>query len=495
MTIKTVTNADTGTADIVGGDDWDAAATLLNAYTSAPDFANYNIYRSGSTYYYRNGTTKTITSNADASLLIQDVLTAINTTGGVISFSGDNFQIDDPLDIATVAVTSVKPIYIFGVPTTQRTTGTVLEATSSFPTNRAIIETSGATDGSDKTAQLYIRGLAFASTQIPTLNVNGIKFDVDSVRVQRALTIKDCFFQYMYKGINLIGGIWWSLFDNIHFSAFNASYIGHSDILLERGTHAGAANVWPKYNMFSNINVLRNPGELPSSLNIQDGSYNTFINYTIDGWKLTDCAWLFQNAHTFSVSSNTMYNPSFIDPQLPSPNNTRAAIVFDGAGVLDNHVYCGSIPRNRTYSVAFVNSPVRNMVEAKGYWGEALAINDAGAGADNTVTVLTGQETSTTPAKPTITGAAGLIKIIDRRKGFAIDGLSATQSGNGSTTVFNIAHGLYAAPLYADAKPYTTDSLGSFTTTSDATNVILTYSVPPPSGTNNLRWYWRADCY
>lgn len=428
--------------------------------------------------------------------MIQSVLTAINTTGGIINLSNDNFQIVTPLDIATQAVASVKPIYIFGVPATQRSAGgTVLEATSAFPTNRAIIETSGATDGSDKTTQLYIRGLNFASTQFATININGIKFDVDSVRVQRTLTMKDCFFQYMYKGINLIGGVWWSLIDNIHFSGFNAGYVGHSDILMERGNHTGVANVWPKLNMISNVNVLRNPGEIANSLNVQDGSYNIFNNYTIDGWHITDSAWLFQNAHTGSVGSNTMYNPLFIDPQLPSPDNTRGAVVFDGTGTYANSVYCGSIPRNRTYNISFLNGSYRNIIETKGYWGESLAINDTGGGADNTVKVLPGHYTGSSPIKPTVTGAAGFTKIIDHRKGFAVDGLSATQSGNASTTIFNIAHGLYVAPLYAHAEPYTTDSLGPFTTTSDATNVIITYSIPPPTGTNNLRWYWRADCY
>jgi len=71
-------------------------------------------------------------------------------------------------------------------------------------------------------------------------------------------------------------------------------------------------------------------------------------------------------------------------------------------------------------------------------------------------------------------------------------GLSATQSGNGSTSSFNIAHGLSKAPTYAIATAQTQDAIGPLWVTSDATNITINYATPPRSGTNNLRWYWRA---
>ena len=494
MVIKTVSNSDVGTSDVVGGDDWDAVASIINNYTATPDFATYFIYKTGSTYYARNGLTKVITSNADASTLIQSVLTAMNTTGGIIQFTQDNFQLVTPLDIATATFSSVKPIIMIGVPTTWRANGTVLEATSAFPTDRALIETSGGTDGANKGAALYIQGINFVSQQYASINVNGIKFEVDTDSVQRALVVRDCYMQYLYRGIDLIGSVWWSQFNNIHFSAFNATYVGDCDIKLSRGAHANVKNFWPKFCEFRNISVVRSPGSVVASLNIQDGGYNTFYNYSVDGYKYTDAVFLFQNANTNSCEANIMYNPSVIDMVAPSPDNTRGCVVFDGAGVFGNAIYAGQLPKNMTYAIGYKNSPYRNYVQTKGFWGTSLAIDDTSTGADN-VLVITPGDSSSTPAKPTITGAAGLTKIIDHRKGFAADGLSATQSGDGTTKVFNIAHGLYAAPAYALATAYSTDSLGSFTTTSDATNVIITYSVAPPSGTNNLRWYWRADDY
>lgn len=69
---------------------------------------------------------------------------------------------------------------------------------------------------------------------------------------------------------------------------------------------------------------------------------------------------------------------------------------------------------------------------------------------------------------------------------------SATQSGNASTTVFNIPHGLTTTPSNVVIEPNSVDALGDFTWTVNATNIVLTYQVAPPSGTNNLTWNWIA---
>lgn len=69
----------------------------------------------------------------------------------------------------------------------------------------------------------------------------------------------------------------------------------------------------------------------------------------------------------------------------------------------------------------------------------------------------------------------------------------STASGNGATTVFTIAHGLGALP------GYTFISVGACGTgilaakaDSDATNITVTFSGPPSSGTNNVIIYWRV---
>lgn len=63
-------------------------------------------------------------------------------------------------------------------------------------------------------------------------------------------------------------------------------------------------------------------------------------------------------------------------------------------------------------------------------------------------------------------------------------------SGNGSTTVFNIAHGLGSNPSYAF--PVCSSLTTAFTYTTDSTNIVITFSTAPPSGTNNVVVYWQV---
>ena len=68
-----------------------------------------------------------------------------------------------------------------------------------------------------------------------------------------------------------------------------------------------------------------------------------------------------------------------------------------------------------------------------------------------------------------------------------------TASGNGSTTTFNIAHGVGATPTYAIVSVAASGSTNldySYTLTS--TNIVVVFSTAPSSGTNNVVIYWIA---
>jgi hypothetical protein len=69
----------------------------------------------------------------------------------------------------------------------------------------------------------------------------------------------------------------------------------------------------------------------------------------------------------------------------------------------------------------------------------------------------------------------------------------ATFSGDGSTKVFNIAHGIGATPGFISAEPASDHALGEFKRSKDATNIIITYAVAPPTGTNNVVLEWGAS--
>jgi len=68
----------------------------------------------------------------------------------------------------------------------------------------------------------------------------------------------------------------------------------------------------------------------------------------------------------------------------------------------------------------------------------------------------------------------------------------ATFSGDGSTTVFNIPHGLPSTPTKYGVSPLTPDADADRTITADATNIIVTFSAAPPAGTNNVKFGWWA---
>lgn len=86
--LKIVTNADVGTADIVGGDDWDAMATYVNdvsLHNVKP--SSYIINKEGSTTYARSGLDNSILSqNSDSSVVIQAAINAL-TSGSIVTGS------------------------------------------------------------------------------------------------------------------------------------------------------------------------------------------------------------------------------------------------------------------------------------------------------------------------------------------------------------------------------------------------------------------------
>ena len=77
------------------------------------------------------------------------------------------------------------------------------------------------------------------------------------------------------------------------------------------------------------------------------------------------------------------------------------------------------------------------------------------------------------------------------------DGL-AVFSGNASTTVFNIPHGIVNAagngivPGYFDVNGLDAVSIAAKTVTATTTNIVVTFSAAPASGSNNINLRWVA---
>jgi hypothetical protein len=68
----------------------------------------------------------------------------------------------------------------------------------------------------------------------------------------------------------------------------------------------------------------------------------------------------------------------------------------------------------------------------------------------------------------------------------------ATFSGDGFTTEFSIAHGITGTPNFV-IQPVGDDAAGEYSVTANATYIIITYNVAPPTGTDNVVFDWNAN--
>src|SRR6185503_2041385 len=69
---------------------------------------------------------------------------------------------------------------------------------------------------------------------------------------------------------------------------------------------------------------------------------------------------------------------------------------------------------------------------------------------------------------------------------------TTTKSGDATTTTFTQAHGLGSTPGFFTVVPTSADADSDFFLTADATNITINYPFPPPTGTSNLTYVWRA---
>jgi len=70
---------------------------------------------------------------------------------------------------------------------------------------------------------------------------------------------------------------------------------------------------------------------------------------------------------------------------------------------------------------------------------------------------------------------------------------TATFSGDGSTTDFNIAHGLVETPTVVHLEAKTSDAAGDKYWEADDTNITVHFITSPPTGNNNVILSWKAE--
>jgi len=494
MTLKVVNNSDPGTADTVGGNDWDQMAAIINGTDSTTNILRspytYLVYKSGSTYYAQNGATKAIDySGSVADVVIQSAITAIAalSRGGTIMFSGEDFPITTPL-LFPGNTSSGKVFSLVGLPQNSRVFQTVFSAASSFPNNRYLFETTDVDPASAKSVSIFLKDFAAYNINFATLNAGLLKYEIDNTSVTRAIQMDNIYGQYLWRGIHLIGGVWWGVFNNVQFNSSNTSFTGDADIIMEQGSHTTGGNPWPKFNKFTNTFIDHGGGTMTNSLKMVDGGYNTFDNYDIEGSKYTQAPWALTGQCTF----NNFQHINFLDAITPTPDVRVASLYLTGSNCYYNIFRNSKLPQY-PYSVAIKSGAFRNDIELTAFWGTAASVDDSGSGIENVIRLTPSATTAATAqAKITTTGGAGNLRVIDARKGAVTQGTS-TQSGDSSTTAFNIAHGCFATPGFFVVHPTSADARGTPSLSATSTNIVLTYPVAPPTGSSNLTWEWKAE--
>lgn len=105
---------------------------------------------------------------------------------------------------------------------------------------------------------------------------------------------------------------------------------------------------------------------------------------------------------------------------------------------------------------------------------------------------LTNKSTDGTFASPSNTSYPTTQAIVTYFTANASKTGNNVQSGNGTTTSFNIPHTLGVNPSYFNVVAISQAAGNIAYITSNSTNITVYYSVAPITGTNNLSWNWIA---
>jgi hypothetical protein len=471
----------------------------LNTFPNSAERANITFYLAGTTYKYKHWGNGLTVSNSDFSTLINGVMSSFASVGGYFTFLGHLFTLTAPISVPTQF--DARSFTFQGVYSNIRNLGTTfLFDPTTFPTGRGAFEALAA-NGTQYTPSINASDMFFWNTNpnrtdAATYKINTEAFIIESDRIGDTSTVGNIFqrinTQNMYRGIHMKGGVYGVAIRDCSFNdVSSATFLFDSDIYAERGGHLLAGNS-PRNIYISNV-FNAHAGLLTASLYLSEGGYTVINNYIVDGTKYT-------KAPIYLDNSNTIVATGFkvLDLNSASPSGVLGTCVFDNGSYQNQFMACGFPQMNNSpnnYSVAFLNGSHDNTVQVM-HFGAIPRINDAAGTAYNYIEMI-GDTNPASDLKLLSAQNFANIRVRDFRKGARARGLSATQSGDGSTKVFNIAHGCFAGvtPAYVMVQPALAAAEGNFILSADGTNIIITYPIAPQSGTNNLQWYYNAEVY
>lgn len=490
--LKIVTNADSGTADIVGGNDWDDMAGKVNRYMNSYDPYNYHIYKTGTTFYAKNGLTKVIdSSNSSADVVIQAAMDQLTGNGGVISLAPNTeFVLNTPLVLPQSDNTNNNQYRIFGYGSGwfQQTNTTLSPSNDSGTwTGRAMIECKPSIGGAKRSA-LRMRGVSFYNPYFTTFNVGGIDLRNDTNTRFGHIVLEDLGFRYIGRGINIQGYAYHAIMRDFNFTDANSSFAGEYCMKIEQGGYPDK----PDFLYVDNVHTSF-IGSQTNEFYIES-NYSNFSNFHTDGWTYTECPFKIvnSNANLFHMIGGTDLNGA------SGTATTALYLTCTGSGTTRGNKFTkllmAAYPPSGTRRTVLIDHAncTNNYIELEHFGSNDIRIDET-AGDQNVFALMPGFHSGFTQAKPIITTIQATSRVIDFR-GAAVTRGTATKSGDGVTTAFTIAHGCYAAPSYFYVMPTSGDARSNHILSADATNITVTYAshLPPPSGSSNLTFVWEA---
>ena len=470
------------------------------------DIKKFRVFLVGANTYITNEDGRVVQGpNTDTADAVNDQM-AIMGFGQVFEFEFDAgaFTIEQPIIFPSVTkgVANIKKVFMRGhsqvgmrIGTTGVGTPTVLIPSATFPTQRYIFELNNLT-GTGKTGYVDIDGFGFTNAaNFTTREVGFVKLEADDGHGYNDFNVANCYLNYPWRAIHLIGQIWQGTFHHIQTHEFNASFVGDCVIILEDGGHSGFNNQTPKRNIFRDINLMHANGQYESGIKIKSGAYNLFDSIYIDGQKYEVAAIELNNTDALTIASNTFQNVTVLDLGVegsPTPDNRKGALYLAGTATFDNVFRNMKLAPWPSVTVKLEGTGVqRNDIEIASYWGANAAVTDTGTDGTNTIRVMGGHLAGGSDVKITHTGA--MSRVIDTRRGASRRGAFSI-AADGVQTIFNIPHGCFTGAIpFPLAVAGSTNAKGDFFVTANATDIVVTYNTPPPAGTLILRW--NAEVY
>ena len=467
------------------------------------DIKKFKVFKVGATTYITDGFGRKVQDDTDTAQAVMDQMALMAATQVYIfEWDGGPFTIEQPIVLPSVTkgIPNIKKVYMKGqAPVGFRVltgTPTVLIPSAAFPNQRYIFELNNLT-GTGKTGYVDIDSFAFSNSANIAAGpeVGFVKFEADDGHGYDDFAVRNCYINYPWRAIHLIGQIWQGTFEHIQTHEFNATFVGDCVIILEDGGHSGFNNQTPKRNVFRDINLMHANGQYESGIKIRSGGYNLFDSIYIDGQKYEVAAIELNNTDTLDISSNTFQNVTVLDLGVegsPTPDNRKGALYLAGSGTYDNVFRNMKLAPWPSVTVRLEGTGVqRNDIEIASYWGAAAAVTDTGTDGTNTIRVMGGHLSGGSDVK--ITHSGSMSRIIDGRRGASRRG-SASIVADGVLKTFNIPHGCFSGAIpfvYAVAGSASANS--NFYVTANATDILINYATPPAAAT--LIFRWTADVY